>query len=108
MISDVPLGALLSGGVDSTAVVAMMARQSNIPIRTFTIGWNEAIYDESPHAQRVAEYFGTEHRQEVIEPIAIEELLPKLAWQYDEPLDDISALPTYYVCQMARRHVTVA
>jgi asparagine synthase (glutamine-hydrolysing) len=108
MIADVPLGALLSGGVDSSAVVAMMSRVATGAVKTFSIGFSTATYDERPHAREVAEFCETDHQELLIEPENIREVLPKLAWQYDEPLGDISALPTYYVCKMARQHVTVA
>ncbi|MBZ0310667.1 MAG: asparagine synthase (glutamine-hydrolyzing) [Anaerolineae bacterium] len=104
MIADVPLGALLSGGVDSSAVVAMMTGR----VKTFSIGFSAAAYDERSFAREVAEFCGTEHEELLVEPENIRDVLPKLAWQYDEPLGDVSALPTYYVCKMARQKVTVA
>ncbi|HLA45697.1 MAG TPA: asparagine synthase (glutamine-hydrolyzing) [Aggregatilineales bacterium] len=108
LMSDVPLGALLSGGVDSSAVVAMMARNSSIPVRTFSIGFEVASHDEREYAREVAQFCGTEHHELIVTPEAIDEVLPKLAHQYDEPFADASMLPTYYVCKMARQHVTVA
>ena len=108
MIADVPLGALLSGGVDSSAVVAMMARHASGAVRTFSIGFSSVDYDERPFAREVAEFCGTEHEELLVEPENIREILPRLAHQYDEPFADSSALPTYYVCKMARQHVTVA
>jgi len=107
LISDVPLGALLSGGVDSSAVVAMMAKHSE-QVKTFSIGFKQAAYDERPYARQVANFCSTDHQELVVEAENIRDVLPKLAWQYDEPLADMSTLPTYYVCKMAREHVTVA
>lgn len=107
MISDVPIGAFLSGGIDSSAVVAMMAKHSEKPIRTFTIGFKEEKYDESPYARQIAETFGTDHTEFVVEPHAIE-ILPLLVRHFEEPYADKSALPTYYVSKLTREHVTVA
>ncbi len=107
MISDVPIGAFLSGGVDSSAVVALMARNSSQPIKTFSIGFTEEKYNELPYAKKVAETFGTDHTEFIVEPHAIE-LLPMLVRQYEEPFADSSALPTYYVSKLTREHVTVA
>jgi asparagine synthase (glutamine-hydrolysing) len=106
MISDVPLGALLSGGIDSTIVVRAMSRFANSPVKTFSIGFEEERYSELRWARLVAKRYGTEHHEAVVRPNAIE-VLPKIAEQHDEPFADDSALPTYYVSQMARRHVTV-
>ncbi|MFN7954695.1 MAG: asparagine synthase (glutamine-hydrolyzing) [bacterium] len=107
LISDVPLGAFLSGGVDSSAVVAMMAQAGVGRVKTFSIGFREAEYDETRWARRVAERYGTEHEEMIVEPDAVD-VVPKLVWHYGEPFADSSAVPTYYVSQMARRHVTVA
>lgn len=107
MISDVPIGAFLSGGVDSSAVVAMMARHSDKPIKTFSIGFKEEKYNELPYARMIAEKFKTEHTEFIVEPHAID-LLPMLVKQYEEPYADSSALPTYYVSKLTREHVTVA
>ncbi len=107
MISDVPIGAFLSGGVDSSAVVALMARNSSQPIKTFSIGFKEEKYNELPYAKMVADAFGTDHTEFIVEPNAIE-LLPMLVRQYEEPFADSSALPTYYVSKLTREHVTVA
>lgn len=107
MISDVPIGAFLSGGVDSSAVVALMARHSNKPIKTFSIGFKEEKYNELKYAKIIAEKFKTDHTEFIVEPHAIE-LLPMLVRQYEEPYADSSALPTYYVSQLTREHVTVA
>ncbi len=105
--SDVPLGAFLSGGVDSSAVVAMMARNMNTPVKTFSIGFEEDDYSELLYARRIAGLFQTDHHEFVVKPDAIA-ILPKLVWHYDEPFSDSSALPTYYLSQMTRDHVTVA
>lgn len=111
LISDVPLGAFLSGGIDSSAVVAMMSRAGAGPaggaIKTFSIGFDEPEYDELRYARLVAERFGTEHHELVVQPDAAA-VLPKITWHYDEPFGDSSAVPTYYVAQMTRRYVTVA
>ena len=107
MISDVPIGAFLSGGIDSSAVVAMMARNSTRPIKTFSIGFKEEKYNELPYARMVAEKFRTDHTEFIVEPHAID-LLPMLVRQYEEPYADSSALPTYYVSKLTRQHVTVA
>lgn len=107
LIADVPLGALLSGGVDSSVVVALMARQSQAPVKTFSIGFEDAAYDELRHARRVAERYGTDHHEFVVRPDAAA-VLPQLVRHYGEPYADSSAIPTFYVSQLARQHVTVA
>ena len=107
MRSDVPLGAFLSGGVDSSLIVALMQRASEQPIKTFSIGFPIAAYDETAYARQVAEHLGTEHHEFQVTPEAIE-ILPKLVWHYDEPFADSSAIPTWYVSQMTREKVTVA
>ena len=107
LVSDVPLGAFLSGGIDSSAVVAMMHRAEQDPLVTVTMGFDERRYDESAHARRVADRYGTQHHVETIRPDATR-IIDTLAWHYDEPFADYSAIPTYYVSQAARRHVTVA
>jgi asparagine synthase (glutamine-hydrolysing) len=107
MISDVPIGAFLSGGVDSSAVVAMMARHSSGRVKTFCIGFDEADYDERHYARMVAEHYDTDHHEMVVRPNAME-VLPQIVWHYNEPFADPSAVPTYYVSKLARRHVTVA
>ncbi len=108
MIADVPLGAFLSGGVDSSVVVALMHKVAQEPIKTFSIGFaDEKENDEREHARRVAKHLGTDHREFVVRIDALE-ILPRLVWQCDEPFADASMIPTYYVSEMARQHVTVA
>jgi asparagine synthase (glutamine-hydrolysing) len=107
LVSEVPLGAFLSGGVDSGAVVAMMAELSQDPVNTCSIAFNDPKFNEASYAARVAERYGTNHRVETVEPGDFS-LLDRLAGMYDEPYADSSALPTYRVCQLARRNVTVA
>jgi asparagine synthase (glutamine-hydrolysing) len=107
MIADVPLGAFLSGGVDSSAVVAMMAGISPDPVNTCSISFADPAYDESRYAELVAGRYRTRHSVDRVESDDFD-LVDKLAWVYDEPYADSSALPTYRVCQLARRHVTVA
>ena len=107
LISEVPLGAFLSGGVDSSAVVAMMAGLSADPVNTCSISFGDRDYDESRFAQQVAERYRTNHRVERVDPDDFS-LVDRLAWLYDEPYADSSALPTYRVCELARRQVTVA
>ena len=107
MIADVPLGAFLSGGVDSSAVVATMAGLSSTPVQTCSIGFDDPRFDESSYARQVAERYRTNHRMKVVSSDDFD-LIDTLAWLYDEPFADSSAIPTYRVCQMARKHVTVA
>jgi asparagine synthase (glutamine-hydrolysing) len=107
LISDVPLGAFLSGGVDSSIVVSEMAAASSHPVRTFSIGFEEEEYNELPRARVIAERFGTEHHEFVVAPDAID-LVPKLVRHYGEPYGDSSAIPTFYLSELTRRHVTVA
>jgi asparagine synthase (glutamine-hydrolysing) len=107
MASDVPLGAFLSGGVDSSAVVAMMARIGGGTIKTFSIGFSARQYDETCYARMVAQRYATEHQEFVVEPDAVT-VLPRLVWHYGEPFADPSAIPTYYISEIARRKVTVA
>jgi asparagine synthase (glutamine-hydrolysing) len=107
LISDVPLGAFLSGGIDSTAVVAYMVETSDAPVHTTSVGFDERAYDELEHAGVVARHLGCQHHPQVVTP-AIVDLLPRLAWHLDEPFADSSAVPTYYVSAAARQSVTVA
>jgi len=107
MIADVPLGAFLSGGIDSSIVVREMAARSSGPVRTFSIGFEHAGYDELPAARLVAERFGTEHTELVVRPDAVE-LLPRLVRHYGEPYADSSAIPSFYLAAMTARDVTVA
>jgi len=107
LVSDVPIGAFLSGGVDSSAVVALMAQATEGRVRTFSIGFDDADFDELQHAREVARRYDTQHFEYVVKPNALD-TLPRLAWQFDEPFADSSALPTYYVAKITREHVTVA
>jgi len=105
--SDVPVGAFLSGGVDSSAVVAAMVRESSKRVRTFSIGFDVPAFDETQYAREVSELLGTEHHELSIRPDAIE-LLPRLVWHYGEPFADSSAIPSFYLAELTRRDVTVA
>jgi asparagine synthase (glutamine-hydrolysing) len=107
MVADVPVGAFLSGGVDSSGVVAMMARSSSQPVNTCSISFGDPAFDESVHAQRVASALGARHFVETVDPNDFS-LIDRLAAIYDEPFADSSALPTYRVCELARKHVKVA
>jgi asparagine synthase (glutamine-hydrolysing) len=107
LVADVPLGALLSGGIDSAIVVALMAAASPEPVRTFTVGFADAAYDERAFARAVAERYGTRHTEVVLEPDAAA-TLPRLAEAFDEPLGDEAALPLFLICEAARREATVA
>jgi asparagine synthase (glutamine-hydrolysing) len=107
LVADVPLGALLSGGIDSSIVVAQMAQASAEPVRTFTVGFSDERYDERTYARAVAQRYGTVHEElELVEDVAA--TLPRLAAAYDEPLGDEAAFPTFLIAEQARRHVTVA
>jgi asparagine synthase (glutamine-hydrolysing) len=106
LVSDVPLGAFLSGGIDSSLVVGLMAQTSGTRVKTFSIGFDEPAFDELEHARRVAQHFGTDHHEFVVRPDAVS-ILDRLVAHFDEPFADSSAIPTWYVCEMARRHVTV-
>jgi asparagine synthase (glutamine-hydrolysing) len=107
LMSDVPLGAFLSGGIDSSSVVAMMSRMMKQAVTTCSIGFEEKKYDEGEYARQVSKLFSTDHHEETVQPNALE-IVDKLAWHYDEPFADSSAIPTYYVSKIARGQVTVA
>jgi asparagine synthase (glutamine-hydrolysing) len=108
LVADVPLGAFLSGGVDSSAIVGIMARHSSRPVRTFTIGFeDDEGFDERPYARAVAQRFGTEHVEFVVKPDAVD-LMERLLWHHDQPFGDSSAIPTFLLSELTRRHVTVA
>jgi asparagine synthase (glutamine-hydrolysing) len=106
LIADVPLGVLLSGGIDSSAVVALMRRITSGPVRSFSVGFTQPNYDELRYARQVAECFNTEHHEFIVKPDAIS-VLPRLVWHYNEPFADSSALPSFLLCEMAGRFVTV-
>ena len=108
MIADVPLGAFLSGGVDSSVVVALMQKHHTSPLKTFTIGYSESDFDESEYARKISEHLGTDHRELIVEPQHIREILPQLPEWYDEPFSDTAQIPTFLVSQLTRKEVTVA
>lgn len=107
LISDVPLGVFLSGGVDSSCIVALMSKFSSGKVKTFSIGFKESDFNELRYAKAISERFGTEHKELIVQPKALE-ILPKIAWHYDQPFGDSSCIPTYYVSKMTREFVTVA
>ena len=107
LVSDVPLGAFLSGGIDSGAVVAYMAQETPRPVRTFSVGFENDAFDERPFARLVAERYHTDHTELLVEA-PVTDILPRLVWHYDEPFGDSSAVPSYAIAQLTRQHVTVA
>lgn len=108
LMSDVPLGAFLSGGIDSSTVVALMRRRSSAPVRTFTVAFEESAFDESQAAREVAMHLGTEHAELLVTPAEALAVIPRLPTLYDEPFGDSSAIPTWLLAGLARRHVSVA